>query len=372
MSQLQQINPRYQFLEPLSAGSFGSTFLMNDTITNSKCIIKFVKLDDFHENEIEIMKKINSNGCHPNLICLRDYFVYETHVAIISDYINGDTLLNFLIKQDNITQVYTKRKFFIYNEFLWVFKKLLDSLNYMHNVLNVPHLDLKPGNIMISDEKNAYNVAIIDLGSTCITSNNVCVPISWTRQYIPPSYIDITNTKSMFNLDYGKSVDVFSLGMTMFHLLFMMDIYSNMQFTRANAEIRINETLKELEIQDNPTVIARFRKIYNHIEEDDAKKIIRMFSGILIQMLNPNDSARPKVIDLLNMVNEAIKTHPIIYNEIVRYDTNVKENMTKLNQVIYMNRNKTKNGIAGVKYTQDRIKQLITEDYIDVLQKSNI
>ena len=119
------LTPRYRFISFLGKGGFGSTYLMEDIIVNKKCIIKLIQRDVFSENEITIMKRIHNNGCHPNLICLRDYFIYKNWVAVISDYIEGNTLHKSV--SDN-------KSFFIYNEFLWVFKKMIDSINYLHNI----------------------------------------------------------------------------------------------------------------------------------------------------------------------------------------------------------------------------------------------
>lgn len=370
------LSPRYRFISFLGRGGFGSAYLMEDTLVNRNCIIKFIQKNTLNENEINIMKQIHSNGCHPNLICLRDYFVYKNWVAIISDYIEGNTLYK---------SIFDNKSFFVYNEFLWIFKKMIDSVNYLHNILNVAHLDIKPENIMLTIKSGEHNISIIDFGATCINnrSTSLCKVKSWTRGFVPPSFVDIANNNTQFSLEYGKSVDIFSLGITMFYVLFMSNPIFNLgrrRHTKDNILIQINGIINELKKDNNTFLINRFRTVYPHIQEDDSKNIIQMFSGYLIAMLNPDDSNRIKIDQLVLSVDNVIKANPTLNVEFQNNDNNVKKRLTTLNQIYTTNRQFARNASTLSEFTADRVqlltdnltKQIISEEYDDIITKAGI
>lgn len=359
---------RFQFIKKLSIGGFGSTFLINDKLIDEKCIIKFIPINKFHENEIQIMKLIHNNGCNPNLICLRDYFRYKNNIAIVSDYIVGDTLHNVL-RMD--------RKRFNINIFIWIFKKLLDSLNYMHNVLNIAHLDIKPDNIIISLDQDKYNVSIIDFGSCCITTNNICNLISFTRGYLPPSFINITQKKSNFDLEYAKKVDIFSLGITIYYLLFLGKPYQNIEYNSNAILNRTNEILNELRKSDNIVLINRFKNMYPHIDNTECNNIIEIFRKFLMEMLNPDDNKRISINGLIENINKLLNENPILKNEIESNDNSIKEYLTRVNFKYYHIKNIKEDKMLYT-YTADKIdketfeltKKIVTSEYGDILSKT--
>lgn len=362
--------PRFQFIKNLSIGGFGTTFLINDKLINEKCIIKFIPIDKFHENEIQIMKKIHNNGCNPNLICLRDYFVYKNNIAIVSDYIVGDTLWNTL--RINKTE-------FNLNVFIWIFKKLIDSLNYMHNVLNIAHLDIKPENIIISFDSDSYNVSIIDFGSCCmVINNNTCKTISYTKGYISPSYIDIVkDKKSKFDLQYAKSIDIFSLGITIYYLLFLGKPYQNIEDNKVDVLNKTKEILIELNKENNIILLDRLKTIYPHIDQEESINTIKIFKNFLIHMLNPNDNERITINKLSESINKLLDEYPIFKGQIEVNDNKIKEYLTKINFKYYQVRNAIQDKML-YNYTADKInkevleltKKIVSSDYGDILSKS--
>lgn len=354
---MSNVNLRYKFIRSLYRGGLGATYLMDDTIMNQRCIIKFIKKEQFNENEINIMKRIKNNTCKPDLICLRDYFDYKNYVAIVSDYIKGETLEKIPLT------------FFNKNAFVWVFKKSLDALYHLHDELNIAHLDIKPSNIMVVNEPDNYNLAIIDFGACCLNVSG-CKAITWTYGFIPPSFFNFINTGQLFTLDYGKSYDVFSLGITMYNLLFRENplVNINNQTDYNNAVLNI---INKLRIND-PVLLQNFTNFYSNIPLEEAKKIITSFKSVLISMLNPVDTERISIKTLLNDINIYLDTRPQIKNTFNKYDDNVKIKQQSINLTYITKQNQTKNGIL-FEYTDDRIKdtnnKIISEEYNDVITK---
>ncbi|ONK77046.1 uncharacterized protein A4U43_C02F2540 [Asparagus officinalis] len=77
----------------------------------------------------------------------------------------------------------------------------LEALEYLHN-LRIIHCDLKPENILIRSYSRC-EVKIIDLGSSCFQTDNLCLYVQ-SRSYRAPEVI--------IGLPYDEKIDIWSLG----------------------------------------------------------------------------------------------------------------------------------------------------------------
>lgn len=350
---MSQINLRYKFLGKLGEGGLGAAYIMEDKIVDEKCIIKFIPKRRFFDNEIDVMRRIKSVGCHPNLICLRDFFYYENYVAIVSDYILGETLLKL---SSNFFQNFW--------DFFFIFKKSVDILHDLHRV-DITHLDIKPENMIITHienipnvQKEFYNLSIIDFGASCFTSSQ-CKPITWTYGYFPPSFFDYIPTSQPFTLEYAKSYDIFSLGMTMYTILYNENPLLQIQNDKDLYNDKLDEIINKLKNGD-PEFLQKFRNRYPNtrfINDEEAKHILSEFNLVILQMINPNDNIRIKINTLKDICDRLLRPFPPIKNKFDNYDNLAKEKLTKLNQKYIDNKYKTLNGQIGADYTIDRIKK---------------
>jgi serine/threonine protein kinase len=89
-----------------------------------------------------------------------------------------------------------------------IFSQLLDGLEAMHN-LNICHRDIKPNNILIGE--NDYILKYVDFGMG-IESNSKLNSFLGTPNFAAPEL-------HLRRPYYGKSEDIFSLGVTLFVLV---------------------------------------------------------------------------------------------------------------------------------------------------------
>ncbi|KAF2602476.1 hypothetical protein F2Q70_00028624 [Brassica cretica] len=80
-------------------------------------------------------------------------------------------------------------------------RQCLEALVFLHG-LGIIHCDLKPENILIKSYKKCA-VKIIDLGSSCFRSDNLCLYVQ-SRSYRAPEVI--------LGLPYDEKIDLWSLG----------------------------------------------------------------------------------------------------------------------------------------------------------------
>ena len=98
---------------------------------------------------------------HPNIVRYLSKGADKDSIYILTEYIDGQTLSDFKLKNpDFFKKEENIRKLLL---------QLLSALDYLHN-RQIVHLDLKPDNILITN--NGNNVKLIDLGlsySDCYT-----------------------------------------------------------------------------------------------------------------------------------------------------------------------------------------------------------
>ncbi|MBC7476028.1 MAG: serine/threonine protein kinase [Candidatus Sericytochromatia bacterium] len=163
--------------------------------------------DDLKHNspEIEAMflqEAINTAKLnHPNLVSIFDADKGEKYTYMVMEFVNGIDL-EHLINNNGVLDV---------NEAIMIMIKLCDALSYALDN-NIIHRDIKPGNIMISKNKE---VKLLDLGLSKIVNNKneseegniVGTPIYMSpEQFLDSSSVD-------------HRADLYSLGATFFHLL---------------------------------------------------------------------------------------------------------------------------------------------------------
>ena len=90
---------------------------------------------------------------HPNIVRYFDYGKDERGPFIKMDYVDGESLELFAAKHPDYFSSKTNRKRLL--------DELLDALAYLHGK-QMLHLDLKPGNILITNK--GHHVKLIDMG----------------------------------------------------------------------------------------------------------------------------------------------------------------------------------------------------------------
>lgn len=206
---MDKVNTRFEIKEiPIGKGAFGEVYLGKDKLTNKAKAIKIMKTVDekIYENEVNILKKIAKKHCFRHVICLTDYFIYKKQLVLVTDKIEGISLNEFL--KNKLEKSLNKEdiKYIIY--------QLVYALRYIHEDLDIAHLDIKPANIMI--DPTTLELSIIDFGLSC---ENKCMS-GGTLDYMSPEYYQKFRTKKKINIIDGKRTDMYALGVIIYQLIF--------------------------------------------------------------------------------------------------------------------------------------------------------
>lgn len=162
-----------------------------------------------YNNEIKILQSL----AHKNIITLYSYGEGEKKSCrknksknvyyIVTEYLEHNDILKYISELNQGENIGFGEDFG-----RLIFSQLLDGLEHMHN-FHISHRDIKPNNIMFGGDN--YTIKFIDFGFATDQIGKLETFLG-TPTYSPP---EIYLKKAY----YGKSSDIFSLGVTLFVLV---------------------------------------------------------------------------------------------------------------------------------------------------------
>ena len=179
-------------------------FVSKDPKTNENVCIKFIKYTQDNcervDYELKIMKTLNS----PFIIQCKDEFDYPPFKCVVMPLAAGD--LQFLchnVQGHKLPEAAVKV----------VIQSALYALKYLHSN-HIYHRDIKPDNFLILEEEEDGGevIRLGDLGfAKEFKSGELCNEYLGTLDYAAPEVIS--------GIPYDESVDIWSLGVSMYVLL---------------------------------------------------------------------------------------------------------------------------------------------------------
>jgi serine/threonine protein kinase len=218
----EELFNRYTFINEIGRGGFGITHLVYDNLDKKQQVAKVATINEenyyTYKVELDNLIEIYKNTCRNDLVCIRNYYTEilddkTRKLVIILDKVEGIELFKLInmIKSNKITlQV---------EDYFYIFKNLLKSIDYLHNKLNMAHMDIKPENIMINPI--TFNTTIIDVGLSC--KEIFCNP-GGTATYISKNVLKNFETGSRFSKDTAKRNDIYSMGIIFLEMLNLLDL----------------------------------------------------------------------------------------------------------------------------------------------------
>jgi len=145
--------------------------------------------------EVEVLGKLN----HPNIIKLYGWYAEGKQYYIVTELMNGGELFDRIVKKE----------FYSENDAQKVVRTLGTVIKFMHDQ-GIVHRDLKPENILLTDDSDDATIKIADFGFARPVAAGLSTACG-TPGYVAPEIIN--------GRPYGKSVDVWSLGVIIYILL---------------------------------------------------------------------------------------------------------------------------------------------------------
>ena len=205
MSFEMSLDERYTFLKQAGQGTYGTTWIAEDTVTGKRVIIKAISKtntgrSDF-KRELKYAKYLSK---HQNIITTHDT-AYETKTSYVTvqDYASGGDLFDSIEPEVGLKESTAKS----------YLRQICRAVEFMHSK-NLVHRDIKPENIVLAD-KEGSSVQLIDFGMTLKVGTHV-PRVCGSIPYTPP---EICNASDEVGFLVDPSCDVWSVGILLFCML---------------------------------------------------------------------------------------------------------------------------------------------------------
>ena len=204
----QQLH-NYKIISLLGEGGMANVYLAENTSLKIHVALKVLKEDYVRNSNIRNRFLAEARNLakmqHPSVIKVADLIDAGDIVAFAMEYIQGETIDDFVIKNGTLTEKSIKN----------VFNQILDAVDYVHN-MGIIHRDIKPSNFMVTDSEI---VKLLDFG---IAKNKAENHTDYTKtglsdQLGTPAYMSPEQIRSTSAVN--EQSDIYSLGVLLWFLL---------------------------------------------------------------------------------------------------------------------------------------------------------
>lgn len=199
------INGRYHVKQVLGKGMFSSVVRALDEKTGKLVAVKIIRQNDTMRKagmkEIGILEQLleADPDDKKHIIKFERYFDHKGHLCMVFENLSMN--LRELLKKYGRDVGLNLRAIRAYAQQIFLGLSLLRKCNILH-------ADLKPDNLLVSDNRNMLKVC--DLGSASSASDNEITPYLVSRFYRAPEII--------LGIPFDYAIDVWSIGCTLFEL----------------------------------------------------------------------------------------------------------------------------------------------------------
>ncbi|KAL0682938.1 hypothetical protein Bca4012_049786 [Brassica carinata] len=135
---------KYEFLNELGKGSYGSVYKARDLKTSEIVAVKVISLTEGEEGyeeirgEIEMLQQCN----HPNVVRYLGSYQGEDYLWIVMEYCGGGSVVDVMNVTEEALEEY---------QIAYICREALKGLAYLHSIFKV-HRDIKGGNILLTEQ----------------------------------------------------------------------------------------------------------------------------------------------------------------------------------------------------------------------------
>lgn len=196
--------PGYRVIKPLGEGGMGKVYLAEDERLRRQVAIKVLHQLTYSSlntlNEARATAQIN----HPNVVQIYDIVEKDGRIAMVMEYLQGETLASF--QRKNLLSLEQKLSILI---------QICRAINAIHKA-GIIHADIKASNILITAENT---IKVLDLGIARPHTNQM--PINQEVQNDSASFgsFDTASPEHLRGETLDCRSDIYSFGALAFHLL---------------------------------------------------------------------------------------------------------------------------------------------------------
>lgn len=200
----EKISDHYKIEDELGAGSFAVVKYGTNKMTGEEVAIKIIDRGSMEEDdEVALRTEVDilSNVDHPNVVKMYEVYDDENYMYIVLELMTGGELFDRIVEKESYSE----------KEAADTIRPIVDAIRYCHEN-GIIHRDLKPENLLYETKEETSVIKISDFGlARFLPTDAFAMTACGTPGYVAP---EILKGKG-----YGASVDIWSIGITLYILL---------------------------------------------------------------------------------------------------------------------------------------------------------
>ena len=203
------LSGRYEIKEVIARGGMATVYLANHQLLQNQVAIKvlsqeYVRNENIRKRFLAEARNMASMS-HPNIIKVTDLIDDGDTVAFVMEYIEGETLKEYLERKGKLSD----------DEIKTIFSQMLEAVGYVHEQ-NLVHRDIKPSNFMINPKGK---IKLLDFGIAKNTDTNSAdyTQTGTSQNMGTPMYMSPEQVKS--TKDVTLQSDIYSLGVVLWQMV---------------------------------------------------------------------------------------------------------------------------------------------------------
>ena len=219
----------YKIKSELGQGGMATVYLAEHKTLGLPVAVKLLAKELAHNENIRKRFLAEAKNMfkmsHPNIIKVTDLIEEGDTVAFVMEYIEGDTLKDYLERKGKLSNEDIKA----------IFTQILTAVAYVHEQ-GLIHRDIKPSNFMISPKGQ---VKLLDFGIAKNTDKNSAeyTRTSTSQQMGTPMYMSpeqVNETKSV-----TAQSDIYSLGVVLWQMVMGQKPYDTKTLSNFELQLKI-------------------------------------------------------------------------------------------------------------------------------------
>lgn len=204
------LDGRYRLDEVIGTGSMGTVYRATQLTVNRPVAVKVLNTSVQHHPKLQQRFEVEARAVgalnHPNVLTLYDfaYSMDKDLLYMVVEFIEGDTLSE-LIRREISPRLS-----------IHIAYQIANALAHAHDA-GVAHRDLKPGNVMLANERRGERVKVLDFGLARVRDDASAKRVTAAGDVQgAPGYM--SPEQCIGDLETGPPADIYALGCIMFEM----------------------------------------------------------------------------------------------------------------------------------------------------------
>jgi serine/threonine-protein kinase len=295
----------YHIQRELGRGGMAIVYLAHDNKFDSNVAVKvlnkeFVHNENIRKRFIDEARKMFKMS-HPNIIKVTDLIEDGDTVAFVMEYIEGETLKNYIDRKGKLSD----------EEIKIIFTQMLDAVGYVHEQ-NLVHRDIKPSNFML-DKKGRIKLMDFGIAKTTDVTSADYTQTGTNQNMGTPMYMSPEQIKS--TKDVTLQSDIYSLGVVLWQMASGKKPYDLTTLSTFEMQTKIvNEKL--------PLTGNVFDEIIQTTTHKELNNRFKNCKELINKLSNVQNPIFDKTLDYLDNNSEKTKVEISIDTTVVKSDQN--------------------------------------------------